>query len=65
MEGLLDTNWPVVLYRGASWSVTLREECGLRVFVENRVLRRMFKPKGDEITRGCRNSCLLYHVLIG
>jgi hypothetical protein len=27
----------------------LREECGLRVF-ENRVLRRIFGPKRDEVT---------------
>ena len=30
-----------------SW--TLREECRLRVF-ENRVLRRIFGPKRDEVT---------------
>jgi hypothetical protein len=30
---------PVVLYRCETWSLTLREECRLRVF-ENRVLRR-------------------------
>jgi hypothetical protein len=29
----------------------LREECELRVF-ENRVLRRMFVPKRDEVTGG-------------
>ena len=29
--------------------ITLREECGLRVF-ENRVLRRIFGPKRDEVT---------------
>jgi hypothetical protein len=32
-----------------SWSLTLREECRLRVF-ENRVLRRIFGPKRDEVT---------------
>jgi hypothetical protein len=31
------------------WSVTLREEHRLRVF-ENRVLRRIFGPKRDEVT---------------
>jgi len=31
---------PVVLYGCESWSLTLREECRLRVF-ENRVLRRI------------------------
>jgi hypothetical protein len=32
-------------------SLTLREEHGLRVF-ENRVLRRIFGLKGDEVTQG-------------
>jgi hypothetical protein len=40
---------PVVLYGCATWSFTLREEHRLRVF-ENRVLRRIFGPKRDEIT---------------
>jgi hypothetical protein len=31
------------------WSLTLREEHRLRVF-ENRVLRRIFGPKRDEVT---------------
>jgi hypothetical protein len=33
----------------SSWSLTLREEHRLRVF-ENRVLRRIFGPKRDEVT---------------
>jgi hypothetical protein len=40
---------PVVLYGCETWSVTLREENRLRVF-ENRVLRRIFGPKRDEVT---------------
>jgi hypothetical protein len=40
---------PVVLYGCETWSLTLREEHRLRVF-ENRVLRRIFGPKGDEVT---------------
>ena len=40
---------PVVLYGCENWSLILREERGLRVF-ENRVLRRMFGPKRDEVT---------------
>jgi hypothetical protein len=40
---------PVVLYVCETWSVTLREECRMRVF-ENRVLRRIFGPKRDEVT---------------
>ena len=39
----------VVLYGCETWSLTLREECRLRVF-ENRVLRRLFGPKRDEVT---------------
>ena len=36
---------PVVLYGCEIWSLTSRKERGLRVF-ENRVLRRIFGPKG-------------------
>jgi hypothetical protein len=42
-------NFPVVLYGCETWSLTLREEHRLRVF-ENRVLRRIFGPKRDEVT---------------
>jgi hypothetical protein len=41
--------FPVVSYGCESWSLALREECRLRVF-ENRVLRRIFGPKRDEVT---------------
>jgi hypothetical protein len=41
----------VVLYGCETWSLTLREEHGLRVF-ENRVLRRIFGPKRNEVTGG-------------
>ena len=44
---------PVVLYGCETWSLTWREERRLRVF-ENRVLRRMYGPKRDEITREWR-----------
>jgi len=40
---------PVVLYGCDTWSLTLREERRLRVF-ENRVLRRIFWPKRNEVT---------------
>jgi hypothetical protein len=40
---------PVVLYGCETWSLTLREEHRLRVF-ENRVLRRIFGLKRDEVT---------------
>jgi len=39
----------VVLYGCETWSLTLREKGGLRVF-ENRVLRKVFGPKRDEVT---------------
>ena len=39
----------VVLYRCENWMLTLREGCRLRVY-ENRLLRRTFGPKGDEVT---------------
>jgi len=41
------------LYGYATWSLTLREECRLRVF-ENRVLRRIFGPKRDKVIREWR-----------
>jgi hypothetical protein len=44
---------PVVRYGCETWSLTLKEEPKLRVF-ENRVLRRIFGPKRDEITREWR-----------
>jgi hypothetical protein len=39
---------PLVLYGCETWSLTLREEQWLRMF-ENRVLRRIFGPKRDEV----------------
>ena len=39
----------MVLYGCETWSLTLREERTLRVFV-NGVLRRVFGPKRDEVT---------------
>jgi len=41
------------LYGSETWSLTFREERRLRVF-ENRVLRRVFGPKRDEVTREWR-----------
>jgi hypothetical protein len=38
-----------VLYGCETWTLTLREELRLRVF-ENRILRRIFGPKRDEVT---------------
>jgi hypothetical protein len=39
----------VVLCGCETWSLTMMEECRLRVS-ENRVLRRIFRPKRDEVT---------------
>jgi hypothetical protein len=39
---------PVVLYGYETWSLTLEDENRLRVF-ENRVPRRIFGPKRDEV----------------
>jgi hypothetical protein len=40
---------PVVLYGCEIWSLTLWGERKLRVF-ENKVLRRIFGPRSDEVT---------------
>jgi len=62
---------PVVLYGCETWSLTLREERRLRVF-ENRVLRRVFGPKRDEVTGNGENYimknlviCTPYRILCG
>ena len=54
-----------VLYGCETWSLTLREERRLRVF-ENRVLRRIFGPKRDEVTgewRKLRHESFLISTL--
>jgi hypothetical protein len=43
----------VILYEGETWSFTLREEHTLRVF-ENRVLRKIFGHKREEVPGGWR-----------
>jgi hypothetical protein len=43
----------VILYACETWSLTLRDEHRLTVF-ENKVLRRIFGPKRDEVTGGWR-----------
>jgi hypothetical protein len=47
-QGYLNYRWDLIRY-AKGWSLTLREERRLRVF-ENRVLRRVFGPKRDEVT---------------
>jgi len=46
---------PVVLYGCETWSLTLKEEPRLRVF-KNRVLRRIFGPKRNEVIGGWRRT---------
>jgi hypothetical protein len=46
---------PVVLYGCETWSLTLKNEHELRVF-ENRVLRRIFGLKRDEVAGDWRKS---------
>ena len=62
---------PFVLYRCETWLLTLRVECRLRMF-ENRVLRRIFGPKRDEVTGEWRklhneelNDLYSYPLLFG
>ena len=40
---------PVGMYGCETWSLTLREERRLRMY-ENRVLKRIFWPRRDEVT---------------
>jgi hypothetical protein len=59
---------PDVLYGCETLSLTLKEEHRLRVF-ENRVLRRIFRPKRDEVTGDyiTRNLiiCTHHQILFG
>jgi hypothetical protein len=52
----------VILYGCETRSLTLREEHGLRVF-ENKVLRRIFGPKRDEVTRGWRKLPSIIRII--
>jgi hypothetical protein len=45
----------MVLYGCETWSLTLKEEHRLRVF-ENRVLRRIFGLKRDEVMGGVEKA---------
>jgi hypothetical protein len=60
--------FPVLLYGSETRSLTLREEHRLRVF-ENRVLRRIFKPKREEdgSWRNLHNdgTCIFHEILLG
>jgi hypothetical protein len=54
---------PVVLYECKTWSLTLREKCRLRVF-KNRVLRTIFGPKRDVVTRSFM-LCTSHQISLG
>ena len=54
---------PVVLYECENWSLTLREERRPRVFA-NRVLRRIFGPKSDEVTGEWRKLHIMRSLMI-
>jgi hypothetical protein len=47
--------FPVVLYGCETWSLTLGEEHKLTVS-EDRILRRIFRPKRDEVIRRWEKS---------
>jgi hypothetical protein len=53
---------PVVLYGCETLSLTLREKHRLRVF-ENRILRRIFGPKKDEVMEN-GGSCTVRYFII-
>jgi hypothetical protein len=42
---------PVAFYGCEAWSLILKEELRLRMF-KNRVLRRIFRPKREEVVGG-------------
>jgi len=48
----INTIWVVILYGCEAWSLTLREkQAGM---LKNRMLRKIFWPKRDEVTGECR-----------
>jgi hypothetical protein len=62
----------VVLYGCETWNLTLREEHRLSRVSENRVLRRIFRPKREEVTGGWRKlhneelqNCTFHQMLLG
>jgi len=53
---------PLVLYGCKTWSLTLREECRLRV-LENRVLIRIFGSMRDKVM-GSRENYIMRSLMI-
>jgi hypothetical protein len=45
----------VVVYECETWSLTLREQLVMRV-LDNRVFRRIYGPKGIEVTGMAKNT---------
>jgi len=54
---------PDVLYGCKMWSLTMREECRLRVF-ENRALKRIFVPNKNYIMKSLM-ICTPHQTLFG
>jgi hypothetical protein len=48
-------NFACILYECDSWSLILRKEHEMKIF-QNRVLRRIFGPKGDETAGGWKKN---------
>jgi hypothetical protein len=46
----IQINLPLVLSGCETWSLSFKEECGLKVF-ENSVTRRIYELKRDEVKR--------------
>jgi hypothetical protein len=55
---------PVVLYGRKTWSLTLRGDHRLRVF-ENRVLRRIFGPKREEVAEAGKDCIMRSFITCG
>jgi len=70
VSGPLSANFkilPVVVYGCETWSLTIMEECRLRVS-ENSVLRRIVGYRKDEVTGEWRKSliiCTAHPILFG
>ena len=54
---------PVALHGCEIWSLTLKEECRLRV-LENKVLKRIFGPKRGEVTGEWEKNYVMSSLMI-
>ena len=64
-------NYTVYFLKSSGWSLTMREERKLRVY-ENKVLRRIFGPRRDEVPEDWRrlhnkelNDCSSHPISCG